>query len=77
MNDEINAAIREARRRGRITVDAFSGAILDAPPAATEQPDPAPPRKGDWDGGARPASPPPSPDMNSIFRRDVQRQKGF
>ncbi len=76
MNDEINDRIREAARRGRFTLDSFTGELLDAPPDVIEQPDPAP-RRGDWDGGIRAAAPPPSPDMNSIFRRDVQRQKGF
>ena len=75
--NEINDALREARRRGRFVVDAFTGELLDAPPGdATEPPDPAP-RKGDWDGGQRGAPPPPSPDMNAIIRKSHQRTKGF
>jgi hypothetical protein len=76
LNDEINDRIREAARRGRFTLDAFTGELLDAPPAAIEQPDPAP-RKGDWEGGVRPGPPPPPRSMNEVIRRDVQRQKGF
>ncbi len=76
MNDEINAALREARTRGRFTLDAFTGELLDAPPAVIEQPDPAP-RKGDWDGGIRGAPPPPAQSMNDVIRKSVQRQKGI
>lgn len=76
MNDEINAALREARTRGSFTLDIFDGRLLDAPPAATVQPDPAP-RTGDWDGGIRAAPPPPAPSMNDVIRKSVQRQKGI
>ncbi|MDQ3345872.1 MAG: hypothetical protein M3473_06195 [Chloroflexota bacterium] len=80
MNDEINAALREARTRGRFTLDAFTGELLDAPPdiEPPDQPDPAP-RKGDWDGGIRGSAPPPPPppDMNDVIRKSVQRQKGI
>jgi hypothetical protein len=80
LNDEINAAIREAARRGRFTLDAFTGELLDAPPDVIEQPDPAPPRTGDWDGGQRGPSSYTSPsagDMNALLRKGVARQRGF
>ncbi len=77
MTNPINDAIREARTRGRFTLDAFTGELLDAPPdVVNEQPDPAPPA-GDWDGGIRAAAPPPPPDMNSIIRKSAQRQRGI
>jgi hypothetical protein len=75
MTNPINDALREARRRGSFTLDAFTGELLDAPPDVIEQPDPA--RKADWDSGVRPGPPPPPRSMNDVIRRDVARQRGF
>jgi len=79
MNDEINAALREARTRGSFTLDIFDGRLLDAPPdiEPPDQPDPAPPRSGDWDGGQRGLSSYTSPgagDMNALLRKAAGRQ---
>jgi len=82
MTNQINDALREARRRGSFTIDIFDGRLLDAPPdiEPPDQPDPAPPRSGDWDGGQRGPSSYTSPgagDMNALLRRGVARQRGF